>query len=173
MSWRGRSGTAFALCSTAFVAKTLPLPCVFHCLRVQATAFVLCTTFAAKTPSVPSVFHCLRGYDTAFALYFPLPSWLRHCLCRLFPTAFAANTPPLPVVSHCLRRLFRTAFVAKRLPFAGCFHRLCQGVTESGVWRISDLNKDWELCPSYPATLVRNLGIIAYMGARVLHGLPM
>ena len=56
--------------STAFVAKTVPLPCVsllsswprqclclvcFHCLRGQDSAFALC-------------FHCLRGQDSAFAL---------------------------------------------------------------------------------------------------------
>ena len=41
--------------STAFaVGKTVPLPCVFHCLRGQATAFAL-------------RFHCLcRGQDSDF-----------------------------------------------------------------------------------------------------------
>ena len=48
------------MCSTAFVANTTPLPCVFHCLRGQDTAF------SAKT--------------LPFALCVSLPSWLRHCL---------------------------------------------------------------------------------------------
>ena len=77
------------VCSiVAFVAKTPPLPCVFHCcLRGYDTAFVL-------------RFHsccCLRGYDTAFALRVPLlPSWLRHRRCLACPSAFVATTPPLP-----------------------------------------------------------------------------
>ena len=34
--------------ATAFVGKTLPLPCAFNCLRGQGSAFALC-------------FNCLRG----------------------------------------------------------------------------------------------------------------
>ena len=46
------------------------------------------------------------GKDLCLA--FPLPSRLRHCLCRVCSTAFAAKTLPLPCVP--------TAFVVKTLP---------------------------------------------------------
>ena len=52
-------GTAFSLSvSTAFAVKTVPLLCVFHCLRDATTVPLLCM--------------------------FPLHSWMRHCLCLAF-----------------------------------------------------------------------------------------
>ena len=58
----------YLVSSTAFMAKTLPLPCVFVCR--------------------------LHGEDTAFALCLRLPSWRRHCLCFVSSTAFMAKTLP-------------------------------------------------------------------------------
>ena len=63
--------------ATTIVAKTPPLPCVFHCLRGENTAFAEC-------------FHCLYlVFSTAFAAKTPpLP-----CVS----TASVAATPPLPL----------------------------------------------------------------------------
>lgn len=57
------------VCSTAFAAKKLPFPCVFSAFAANILPLpcVSPTAFAAKPVPLPFVF--------------PLPSWLRHCLC--------------------------------------------------------------------------------------------
>ena len=62
--------------STAIVAETLPVPCI-------STAFV------AETLPVPCVSTAFVAKTLPLPCVFPLPSWLRHCLCL--------------VCFHCLR----------------------------------------------------------------------
>ena len=64
-------------------------------------------------PSFAAAFHCLRSYDSAFAVcvsaafavktvplhyVFPLPSWLRHCLCLVCFRCFCEKIVTLPCV---------------------------------------------------------------------------
>ena len=47
--------------STAFVAKTLPLPCVSAAFVAKAMPLpCVCAAFVAKTVPLPCVFHCPR-----------------------------------------------------------------------------------------------------------------
>ena len=60
---RGVNDTCFCfVCSTAFTAETVPLPCVPLPSRLRQCLCLVCSTaFAAKTVPLPCVFHCLRG----------------------------------------------------------------------------------------------------------------
>ena len=100
--------SAFTLCApTALVAQSAPSPCCFHCIGGSESAFTLCvlTTFAAETAPLPWVF--------------PLPSRLRHCLCRAFPLhprlrqrlCIVSQLPPW--LRHCRDLVCSTAFATK------------------------------------------------------------
>ena len=76
--------------STAFVAKTVPLPCASH------------SAFVAKTVPLPCGSQ-KQMRETNLALHRSISAdMVRHCHCLVFPLPFVAKTPPLPCVSTAL-----------------------------------------------------------------------